>query len=211
MASQTMSMRISEDIQEAFKAATLESGLKQEEFLVALLKNYQQASDQEESNLTQEKTQVRAGLERIRVLLEAVIDRASDQSRQAEESIKDREAEFKNKLAELQTDIQKKNETISALTAENKRLAENEESREMLRQAFQEKEKAAQMDIKSLQGRLKILESVVDEKNKLKTELEEYKEKMRNMELSHQKEINKIMESESKKLQDFILAYQDKK
>ena len=211
MASQTMSMRISEDIQEAFKAATLESGLKQEEFLVALLKNYQQASDQEESNLTQEKTQVRAGLERIRVLLEAVIDRASDQSRQAEESIKDREAEFKNKLAELQTDIQKKNETISALTAENKRLAENEESREMLRQAFQEKEKAAQMDIKSLQGKLKILESVVDEKNKLKTELEGYKEKMRDMELSHQKEINKIMESESKKLQDFILADQDKK
>ena len=107
--SQIMSIRLSDEVQELFKASTQSSGLKQEEFLVKLLSTYAQHGEEQDTNITQEKAQVRAGLERIRVLVEAVIDRAGDQTKQAEESVKVKQDEFSQKFNELQEEVQKKN------------------------------------------------------------------------------------------------------
>lgn len=208
MANQTMSMRISEEVQELFKSATQASGLKQEEFLVALLTSYSKHAENEEvSSITQEKAQVRAGLERVRILVEAVIDRAGDESRQAQEEVRVKSDAFNARMEDLQEEIKRKGEAINLLSSENSRLKENQESRSMLKQAFDEKLASANQEIESLKDRIEDLEKVVEDKDRLEKKIVEYEDSMRGMELDHQKEINKIMEAEKEKLQAFILEY----
>jgi chromosome segregation ATPase len=208
MAGQTMSMRISEEVQELFKSATQASGLKQEEFLVALLTSYSRHAESEEiTSMTQEKAQVRAGLERVRILVEAVIDRAGDESRQAHEEIRVKSDAFNARLDDLQEEIKRKGEAINLLSSENSRLKENQESRSMLKQAFDEKLASANQQIESLKGRIEDLEKVVEDKDRLEKKVAECENTMRGMELDHQKEINKIMEAEKEKLQAFVLEY----
>lgn len=211
MASQTMSMRVTDEVQELFKSSANASGLKHEEFLVKLLSTYAQHGDgQEETNVTQEKAQVRAGLERTRVLVEAVIDRANDQSRQAEDQIKTKTEAFNDRLKELQEELKSKDSEISSLKSENNRLTENAESRFILKQAFDEKLKTANEQVKNLQDQIELLQKAVEEKDVLEEKITEYENTIRDMELNFQKEINKIMESEKEKMQTFILKIQGK-
>lgn len=137
---ETFSLRLTPDLKLRFQETIKNSNLKQEEFVTTLLSAYEAQGEDQAGTVSQEKSQVRSGLERLRILLEAVIDRAEDQSQQAVsdvEQTKEAHDEEKKGLKQL---IEEQAGRIETIEAENSQLKENEESRDALKQAFQEKE-----------------------------------------------------------------------
>ena len=143
-ATEPMSIRVSPELKSLFQEAARQSGMKQEDFISTLLNTYNEAQAQETGPVTvsQEKRQVRAGLSQIQVLVEAIIDRAGNQELQAAEMVDRIKQEYSEKSESMEHQLAEQGNQLQRIETENKRLNENEENREALKQAFAEKQEA---------------------------------------------------------------------
>lgn len=136
MITETFSIRLTPELKEEFQTAIKQSGLKQEDFIIAILSAYND-THKTTPTVSKEKAQVRSGLEKLRILIEAVIDRSEDQSRQAAEDIVLSKQTSKNEITALEEQLKAQAKTIKSLEKDNKRLSDTAESRESLKDAFE--------------------------------------------------------------------------
>ncbi|MBW1940866.1 MAG: hypothetical protein JRI28_05755 [Deltaproteobacteria bacterium] len=207
-----MSIRLSQELKSQFQEAARQSGLKQEDFIITLLNAYSEAQAQEGEAVavSQEKRQIRAGMSQIQTLIEAVIDRASDQERQAVESVIQAKQEYAKKSEVLNSQINELKTEVKELETENARLKENEESRESLKQAFDEKQEAWETKRYDLESRImeltEKLATISDENIGFRKDVDQLKEKLE----TTRKELEKVKSEHKLQLKDLELEYQNK-
>lgn len=210
-ATEPMSIRLSPELKNLFQEAARQSGLKQEDFIGTLLEIYGEAQAQEAgtASVSQEKRQIRAGLNQVRTLVEAVIDRATDQELQAAETVAKIKREYSEKSEVLNDQLAEQNNRIQALETENRRLKENEESREALKQAFAEKQGAWETKQRDLEARTaesnERLAAVSNENIELRKAIDDVKAQL----ASIQKELEEAKSNHQLRLKDMEIEKQN--
>lgn len=223
-----MSMRLSPELKAQFQDAARNSGLKQEDFITTLLATYSEREQEGVTIVSQEKKQIRAGLNQIQTLVEAVIDRAENQEAQATETVDKAAQEYTAQAEHLKIQIAALNDTVKELETENIRLKEEQESRESLKQGFEERQEAWKTSKHIFEGKIaemtEKLASVSDEniafrkevdvlktnwqeiQDKYETAKTEYQLTLKDLELDCQNRIHGLETDLAKKYESRIAA-----
>ena len=211
-ATEPMSIRVSPELKSLFQEAARQSGMKQEDFISTLLNTYNETQAQETgpATVSQEKRQVRSGLSQIQVLIEAIIDRAGNQELQAAEMVDRIRQEYSEKSEAMEHQLAEQSNQLQRNETENKRLKENEENREALKQAFAEKQEAwavKQRDHENKTAELnEKLAAVSDENIQLRKMVDDVKSQL----TSSQKELGRDIGNEHRlKLKDIEIENQN--
>lgn len=210
-ATEPMSIRLSPELKSLFQEAARQSGMKQEDFISTLLNTYSEAQAQEAgpATVSQEKRQVRAGLSQIQVLIEAIIDRAGNQELQAAEMVDRIRQEYAEKSEALKQQIEGQRNQLKGLESENKRLKENEETREALKQAFAEKQEAWAAKERDHENKTVELNEKLAAVSNENIQLRKMVDDAKNQLASAQKELEEIRSEHQLKLKDIEIANQN--
>lgn len=166
---------LSPELKDQLKAAVEASGQTQAEFLAAALAAWRREQS-ETGEASGEIRQVRGSFASALALVEAVLIRATNQETQAAESVKAAQLAQVQERAALAGEIQGLKDRIGTLEADNARLAEAKESRELLKEAHEQAKAVWEAEKAGLQSRLAEFAGIADEHIKLRRELEEVRE-----------------------------------
>jgi hypothetical protein len=111
--SEPLSIRLKPEIKLAYQELAKNSGMKQEDFISALLRMYEEAN--ETGTVTQEKKQIRVNLAKVQTIVEAVIDRAQNQENMALEKVASLETDFTEEVSKQKLQIDEFNAKIQSL------------------------------------------------------------------------------------------------
>ena len=124
-----LSITLTPELKEEIKTAIDESGLKQADFLTAMLTAYRQVQAEDPNTGTPEIQQVRTQLSKTLILVESVINRAVNQETQAREDVRQSLYAFSQERKDLQFEIEELSQQLKTIKEENVRLKEGQESR----------------------------------------------------------------------------------
>jgi len=140
---------VSPELKDEIKAAMDVSGQTGNDFLVSALAAWRESQEKLDDGVGRppEIRQVRGQFAKSMALVEAVITRAANQEALARDEVKDLRLSHAQERDRLTTENRGLQEQITALEAENTRLREVQESREMLKAAYDTEKQAQEVRI----------------------------------------------------------------
>lgn len=207
-----LTVRVATEMKAEFIETAKQQGLTQEAFMSVVMSAYREQEEQDSTSvvISQEKKQVRSGLNQVKTLVEAVIDRAIDQELQSKQFVTQSTEKHSTEIAEFNTQIKNLNDTLAKLEDENTRLTEDQENRDALKQAFREQKESWENQRKDFDNKIiDLTKSAADlskENIKFRNTIDDLKEKIQ----KNKEQYDKAVVDHRLNIKDLEIDYQNK-